>query len=133
MIDIESKAKELVDVWNSQDLNLIQDLYKYDAVFYDPLLGTEIKGENILTYAKGIYEAFPDLQFVVKDIAISKGLAMAEWSQNGTNTGEILGKPATGRYIEIPAVSVLRFNEEGHLISHYDYWDMKKLLNDLFK
>ncbi|MEL7002811.1 MAG: ester cyclase [Bacteroidota bacterium] len=132
MNHLEAKANKLVNIWNSQDLKALKELYKTDAVFYDPLLGTEIKGEAILMYAKGIYEAFPDLKFVVKDIAVSKGLAMAEWSQNGTNTGEIMGKPATGRYVEIPAVSVLRYNENGDLISHYDYWDMKKLQADLF-
>ena len=132
-MDFEAKAKYLVDVWNSQDMNAIRELYQHDAVFYDPLLGNEIKGEQIEQYAAGIYKAFPDLQFVVKSIAVSDKLAMAEWSQNGTNTGEILGKPATGRYIEIPAVSVLRYTDSGNLISHYDYWDMKKLLTDLFK
>lgn len=132
-MDLVAKARHLVDVWNSQNLNAIKELYQHDAVFYDPLLGNEIKGQQITQYAEGIYKAFPDLQFVVKDIAVSNGIAMAEWSQNGTNKGEILGKPATGRYIEIPAVSVLRYDDSGNLISHYDYWDMKKLLTDLFK
>ncbi len=132
MIELETNARNLVDVWNSQDLNALKYLYGDDAVFFDPLLGAEIKGDEIITYAMGIYKAFPDLQFVTKGIAASEGLAMIEWSQNGTNTGEILGKPATGRFIKIPAVSVLRFNTEGSLVSHYDYWDMKKLLNDLF-
>ncbi len=65
--------------------------------------------KNILLHAKDIYESFPNLKFVVKDIATSADIAMVEWGQNGTNTGEVLGKTATGRYVEIPAVSVFRF------------------------
>lgn len=131
MKNIEKKAQEVIDVWNSKDLNALQRLYGDTTGFYDPLLGKEIKGEAILAYAKGIFEAFPDLEFIVKGIAASENLAMVEWSQNGTNSGLIMGKPATGRYVEIPAVSVVRF-DGNQFISQRDYWDMKSLLEDLF-
>ncbi len=56
MDEIKSKAQKIIDVWNSKNLELITELYKNDVVFFDPLLGVEIKGDNILLYAKGIYD-----------------------------------------------------------------------------
>lgn len=129
---IENLAKSIIDIWNEKDLTKLQGVYGTDIPFFDPLLGRAIKGDEIIEYAKGIYEAFPDLVFKVESIATGKDVAMVQWVQCGKNTGPILGKAPTQRYIEIPAVSVIT-TKEGKLESHRDYWDMKKLANDLFK
>ncbi|GAA4274721.1 ester cyclase [Aquimarina gracilis] len=131
MENITQSAQHIIDVWNAKDLDRLYTLYGEHTTFFDPLLNGEIKGKTILGYAQGIYDAFPDLEFVVKDITTADRIAMIEWIQKGTNTGDIMGKPATGRYIEIPAVSVIRFNTDSFL-SQRDYWDLKKLLDDLF-
>ena len=131
MKDVRQKAQKVIDIWNQKDIKALQELYGEHTTFYDPLLDGEIKGQTLLHYAQGIYNAFPDLEFVVKGITASDGIAMVEWSQNGTNTGEVMGKPATGKYIEIPAVSVMRFDGDT-FVSQRDYWDMKKLTKDLF-
>ncbi len=121
----EQMAQNIIDVWNQKDISALQKLYGDHTTFFDPLLNDNIKGKTILGYAQGIYAAFPDLEFVVKGITTSKNMAMVEWIQQGTNTGDVMGKPATGKYIEIPAVSVVRF-EGGTFISQRDYWDLKK-------
>ncbi|MCK8520010.1 ester cyclase [Aquimarina sp. D1M17] len=132
MNSLTEKAKNIIDVWNQKDITKLNELYGEETTFYDPLLDGTIKGKTLLGYAKGIYAAFPDLEFVIQGITVSDNLAMVEWVQKGTNTGEIMGKPATGRYVEIPAVSVIRFDGSS-FVSQRDYWDMKKLYSDLFK
>lgn len=129
---IQQKAQHIIDVWNEKDLMKLQQVYGEDTTFFDPLLNDTIKGKTILGYALGIYDAFPDLEFVIKGITAGDNLAMVEWVQEGTNTGDIMGKPATGRYIEVPAVSVMRFDGDT-FISQRDYWDLKKLVQDLFQ
>ncbi|WP_109300882.1 ester cyclase [Aquimarina sp. AU474] len=132
MENLKHKAQEIIDIWNQKDIQALHKLYGEHTTFFDPLLNDSIKGKTILGYAQGIYNAFPDLEFVVKGITASENLAMVEWIQKGTNTGEIMQKPATGRYIEIPAVSVIRF-DKGSFVSQRDYWDLRKLWNDLFQ
>ncbi len=132
MENIRKKAQQIIDVWNQKDIEALQKLYEEHTTFFDPLLNDNIAGKTILGYAQGIYDAFPDLEFVVTGITTSDNMAMVEWVQKGTNTGEIMQKPATGRYIEIPAVSVIRFDGDT-FVSQRDYWDLKKLQVDLFQ
>ncbi len=132
MENIRNKAQQIIDVWNQKDIEALQKLYGEHTTFFDPLLNDNIAGKTILGYAQGIYDAFPDLEFVVMGITTSDNMAMVEWVQKGTNTGEIMQKPATGRYIEIPAVSVIRFDGDT-FVSQRDYWDLKKLQVDLFQ
>lgn len=131
MNELKAKALELINAWNAHDVDLLAQLYGEKIGFHDPLLGKVIKGEEVLEYAKSIYSAFPNLEFVIKNVAVGDQVVMVEWSQNGTNEGAIFGQAATGRYIEIPAVSVLSFQDD-EVVLHQDYWDMKKLQKDLF-
>ncbi len=126
------KGKEVINTWNQKDLSALAALYGEHIPFFDPLLNKAIKGKEIIHYAKSIYEAFPDLEFVIDHIAEGEQVVMVQWRQCGVNSGPVLGKPATNRYIEIPAVSVLNF-KDGNLIAHRDFWDMKQLAKDLFK
>lgn len=130
-MSLEALAQNVIDVWNSKDIDQLRQLYGMQGSFFDPLMTKPVTGASIIHHAEGIYAAFPDLVFDLRQITIGENVAMAEWSQNGTNNGPIFGKPATGRYIEVPAVSVLNFSGNT-LLSHRDYWDLKKLLNDLF-
>ncbi len=124
-------AHQIIDTWNTKDLDQLAALYGEEIPFFDPLLDREIKGEHLLKYAQGIYDAFPDLVFKVKKVASGPSVAMVEWVQCGHNTGPIMGKPATNRYIEVPAVSVLSFAEDT-FIGQRDYWDLQLLTKALF-
>jgi len=123
-------GRQVVAVWNTRNPEEVGRFYGDKTVFHDPLVAKETTGQALVSYAAGIFEAFPDLHFKVFSEAVGPNLVMFEWAQCGNNTGSIMGMPATNRYIEIPAVSVLKYRDET-LISHYDYWDMKKLMNDL--
>jgi len=125
-------GETIVDAWNQQDLEALKKIYGSNAAYFDPLLKKYIKGNAILAYAQGIFTAFPDLELKVISRASNVDLIMFERMQCGTNTGTMLGREATGRYIEIPAVSVLKM-KEGQLISHTDYWDLKQLMMDLYR
>lgn len=122
---------KVIDAWSTKDFFKIRSLYGNEVIFFDPLLSKEIKGKDILGYAQAVFTSFPDLEYKVISIAHASDLVMIEWKQCGTNTGPIIGRPPTGKYIEIPAVSVLK-SKEGQLISHYDYWDMKRFLREMF-
>lgn len=129
-MDIHKIATEVMAAWNNKDLEKLAALYNEEVVFFDPLLAKEIRGKAIIDYAASIFAAFPDVHFVIKSEAVGKDVVMIEWVQCGTNSGSIIGRPATNRYLEVPAVSVIKF-DQGRLLSHYDYWDLAKVMSDL--
>lgn len=129
-MDLQDRSIQIIDAWNAKDLDALKSIYGEKGIFYDPMVDREISGDSIIQYARSIFFAFPDLQFRIQDMAAGKNVVMLQWLQCGTNTGAIMGNPATGRYIEIPAASVIRFKKD-KLVSHYDYWDMVHFLKGL--
>lgn len=122
---------KIIEAWNTKNYHMMRSIYGKEVTVFDPLINRIITGDKILGYAQAVFTSFPDHQFKVVSIAHGKNVTMIEWIQCGTNTGPIIGRPPTNKYIEIPAVTVLKL-EEGRLLSQYDYWDMKKLTEELF-
>ena len=129
-MDLKDRSLQIMNAWNTQNLDALKTIYGKKAIFYDPMVGVEIKGDSLLQYAQSIFLAFPDLRYKIRDMAEGKNVVMIQWTQCGTNTGQIMGNPATGNYIEIPAASVIRFKKD-KLTSHHDYWDMVCFLKGL--
>lgn len=123
-------GREVVAVWNTRDPQAVGAYYGEHVGFRDPITVREVTGPGLVAYAGSIFTAFPDLEFRVHAEAEGPDVVMLEWSQCGTHRGAVLGAPATGRYVEIPAVSVLKFRA-GVLQAHHDYWDLQKLVKDL--
>lgn len=74
--------------------------------------------------------AFPDLQMTIDDI-IAKGDKVWVYStMRGTNKGEFMGMPATGKKVEVKGVDIVRF-ENGKAAEHWglndDYTMMQQL------
>ncbi len=129
-MDLKDRCIRVIDAWNAKDLDALKTIYGNKAIFYDPMVGKEINGDFLIQYAQSIFTAFPDLRFKIQDMAVGQDVVMTQWTQCGTNTGQIMGNPATGKYIEIPAASVIRFKKD-KLTSHHDYWDMVHFLKGL--
>ncbi len=131
MANLDRMIDEIIDAWNRDDSAVLQRHYGLQAVFSDPIFPDGISGQAIIDYSQAIHAAFADVEFVVHAKVIAADVAMVEWTQVGTNSGAMLGRPATHRYIEIPAVSVVKFDGD-RLASHRDYWDAAKLMQDLY-
>jgi steroid delta-isomerase-like uncharacterized protein len=74
--------------------------------------------------------AFPDLQITVDDIIAKGDKVWAYTTMRGTNKGEFMGMPATGKKIEVKGVDIVRF-VNGKAVEHWglndDYTMMVQL------
>lgn len=74
--------------------------------------------------------AFPDLQVTIEDI-IAKGDKVWVYStMRGTNKGEFMGMPATGKKIEVKGVDIVRF-VNGKAVEHWGLNDDLKMMQQL--
>jgi SnoaL-like polyketide cyclase len=62
---------------------------------------------------------FPDGEFTVKELLADGDKVILIWEMNGTNKGEILGRPPTGKTVSVTGYEVVQF-ANGQMISHYD-------------
>ena len=66
-----------------------------------------------------------------EDIIESGDKAWARIRITGTNDGEFMGMPATGKSVDLQAVDIVRFNEEGVAAEHWGVTDSMTMMQQL--
>jgi predicted ester cyclase len=74
---------------------------------------------------------FPDWRFDAEDILTSGDKIIARSSVTGTNKGEFMGMPATGKSINIQAIDIVRFGNDGLAVEHWGVMDMMSMMQQL--
>jgi len=84
-----------------------------------------------LTQTMGMFRtAFPDLQISVEDIIAKGDKVWAYTIMRGTNKGEFMGMPATGKKIEVKGVDIVRF-VNGKAVEHWGLNDDMAMMTQL--
>ena len=110
------------DVLNGRRLGLLDELVRPDYIENDPLPG---QGEG-LEGLRGRYQMLIDAldpTFTVEDVIAEGDRVVVRWINSGTNVGDFLGIPATGRSFSIAGIDIYRL-EDGKLAEHWHVVDM---------
>lgn len=116
-------------VWNLGDTNLADELIDADYVFRSPLTNIDGLG-GFLEYLKNVRTIFPDLNFSHDDTIAENDRVVTLWTMTGTQQGEFMNIPATGKSFSVTGVSILRFSR-GKLVETQLWWDRYSLLEQL--
>ena len=132
MADIAAIAMRYADeVWNGQDLDAVDGIFSAGHVYHDPLLPDLPTGPDGVRQRRGIYlAAIPDGRVTLNRILADGQLVAADWSYTGTNSGEIMGMPPTGRTGSITGSHFFRFEGE-RIAETWTYPDNLGLLQQL--
>jgi predicted ester cyclase len=74
---------------------------------------------------------FPDLRFDAEDILTSGDKVVARARVTGTNKGEFMGMPATGKSINVQAIDIVSFGNDGLAVEHWGVMDMMSMMQQL--
>ncbi len=55
--------------------------------------------------------AFPDMNITMEDMVAEGDKVVARWTAQGTNTGEIMGMPPTGKAFKATGMNMFRLND----------------------
>lgn len=113
----ENKAlvRRWVDVWNTGNLDGVDQLATPDFVRHDPN-APEVRGPEAERQLIAMYRAaFPDLQFTIEDLIAEQDKVVARFVARGTHRGELFGIPPTQASITVAAIEIFRL--EGHRIA----------------
>jgi predicted ester cyclase len=75
--------------------------------------------------------AFPDLHFAVDEILPSGNTGVGRVTITGTNTGDFLGMPATGRSVAVQAIDIIRWGDDGLAHEHWGVVDVMGMMQQL--
>jgi steroid delta-isomerase-like uncharacterized protein len=121
----------LEDFFTAGKLDLAEELFAPGLVQHHPDAPYETRGpDGIRARITGWRTAFPDLSCSIEDM-IAEGDRVALRSiARGTNTGEFMGAPATGKRIEVAWESIYRF-EGDKVVEMWDAWDILAVMGQL--
>ncbi len=74
--------------------------------------------------------AFPDMQITVEDVIAKGDKVWAYTTMRGTNKGEFMGMPATGKKVEVKGFDIVRF-ANGKAVEHWGLNDDYTMLQQL--
>ena len=75
--------------------------------------------------------AFPDLQMEPRTSWSSGDKAVARVRAMGTNLGEFMGMPATGKRVEVQLIDIIRFGADGLAREHWGVFDALSMMQQL--
>ena len=103
-MSVEANKAVVVKGWESADkgdLDSLAAMYHEDVVYHGAA-GEEIAGrEAVIAMVSGYFTAFPDMNTYVDAVLGEGDRVFARVRLEGTNTGELMGMPATGKRVEI--------------------------------
>ena len=92
----------------------------------EPLRGKDGFRSFVTTYLTG----FPDGMITVDDQIADGDFVATRWTGRGTNTGELMGMPATGRQVTVDGITFTRI-EGGTVSEDWITWDTLSMMQQL--
>jgi hypothetical protein len=87
--------------------------------------------EGTMQLFKMMQAGFPDMKWDAQDILVDGDKAVARVQFTGTNDGEFMGMPATGRSVSVEAIDIVRFDANGRAVEHWGAFDQMGLMTQL--
>jgi steroid delta-isomerase-like uncharacterized protein len=101
----------LKDGFEKGNLALANEIFTADHIDHDasaPPGGWPRGPEGAKAIAATYRGAFPDIQFTIEDQIAEGDRVVTRWTARGTNTGELMGMPPTGKKATVTGIDISR-------------------------
>ena len=118
--------KRFVDeVFNKKNVAVIDELMDPNMVEHN--LGTLQELKALITAFLG---AFPDLHVTVDDLIAEGDKIVGRVTLTGTQQGELMGIPATGKKVSFSEILIIRISN-GKVVEHWEVTDTMSMMQQL--
>jgi steroid delta-isomerase-like uncharacterized protein len=138
----KARLDEYIDAWlvhpaagaaeGGKELTQLLGLMSSDVRYEDVPSGSVFFGhEGIRDMCTAAYNWSSDVKMNVTSCQTDGSSFAIEVVTSGTNTGPMGNSPATGKAFSHPMASVGKFDSDGLVIAHRDYWDLFSFLGQI--
>jgi predicted ester cyclase len=113
------------------NLDAIDEVVSAEFLEHEPGPGLDLGRAGLKQIITILRAAFPDLRATVEDVVGSGEKMCFRVTFHGTNEGEMMGFPPTGRQATWQAIDIVRFAEDGTLLEHWGTLDRLGVLEQL--
>jgi steroid delta-isomerase-like uncharacterized protein len=121
----------MFELLSAGDLGGFFDHVADDFVDHETGPGVEPTKAGTRQLFEMITAGFPDLRFEAEDVLESGDKVVARVRVTGTNRGDFMGIPASGKSIDVQAIDILRFDADGLVHEHWGVMDIMSMMQQI--
>ena len=130
-MDHTATLRSLYERLNAGDIDGFGDLIADNFVDHEELPGLAGTKDGVKEFFRMQIAAFPDLRLHVEDTFASGDKAVARARFVGTQRGELMGIPPTGKTVDVPLIDIMRFDDAGLVAEHWGVFDAMAMMQQL--
>ena len=130
-MDHAATIRRMYELLSAGDIDGFGDLIADDFVEHEETPGLEPTKEGVKQFFHMYRAAFPDLRMEPQDVLASGDKVVARTRATGTNQGEFMGMPATGKSVDVQLVDIIRFGDDGLAREHWGVFDALGMMQQL--
>ena len=130
-MDPAALSRSFYEKINSGEIDAFIDLLADDFVEHEAMPGMPAGREGTRQLFHMIATAFPDQNWNPEDILVDGDKAVVRTRFSGTNDGEFMGMPPTGKSVSVQVIDIIRFGDDGLAREHWGVFDMMGLMTQI--
>lgn len=130
---MKERFKAINDAFNSGKTEPIDTLLAANAVDHaeDTSMHLPKGPAGLKQMISMMREGTPDLKSDVKYMAVDGDILLAYGTMSGTNSGAMMGMPATNKHWSADFADVVKFDNNLKMTDHWGVYDSKKMMMDM--
>jgi len=129
-MNMTQMKKFYTEVINKGNIDLMDKLCQKDFVEHEALPGVASNLEGVKQFFTMYRAAFPDLKFTVDQMIAKDDKVVTHITITGTQEGEFMGVPASGKKINLKGIDIVRF-VDGKAVEHWGVTDTMTMMQQI--
>lgn len=129
--DVKNITRRAIDgLWQNGDLKVVDEFYASNYVDHTPQTGIPPNRDGVKKTYNLYHKAFPDMSTQVRDLLADGDRVCALVTMHGTNQGDLMGLPPTGKSVTLDGCVINRISN-GKIVESWEYFDQLGLFQQL--
>jgi len=130
-MDHAATVRRFYQMISAGDIDGFAELLADDFVEHEETPGLEPTKDGVIQFFRMYRAAFPDLRMEAQDVLASGDKVVARVRATGTQEGEFMGIPASGRTVDVQMIDIIRFGDDGLAHEHWGVFDALAMMQQL--
>ena len=130
-MDHAATVRRFYDLINAGDIDGFGAFMAADFVEHEEVPGLEPTREGVMQFFRMYRAAFPDMRMEVQDVIASGDRVVVRARVTGTQTGPMMGMPATGKSVDVQLIDIMGMGADGLCHEHWGVMDQLKMMQQL--
>jgi steroid delta-isomerase-like uncharacterized protein len=130
-VDHTATMQKMYERINAHDVDGFCEYLADDFVEHESAPGLAPTKDGVRQFFTMYMAGFPDLHFETEDTVSSGDKVVTRIRATGTHTGEFMGMPPTGKGVNVQAIDIIRFADDGLAREHWGVFDALAMMQQL--